>query len=256
MSVALAHHVDGPPDAPPVFLAPSLGTTWEMWDDLASELADRYRVVRFDTRGHGRSPVPPGPCTMLDLASDVEALADSLGVERFAIVGLSLGGAIAQQLAITSPSRITAAVLCCTVPVFGDPSGWLERAELVRSSGMSALAEANKGRWFNDRFRAEQPEAVDRMISMITSVDPEGYASCCEALSGFDVRDQLGRIAAPTRVVAGADDPVATVSGCEQMAAAIPGADLVVIDDASHIANLAQPAEFLLAVSEHLEKHL
>jgi 3-oxoadipate enol-lactonase len=256
MSVALAHLDEGPPDAPAVLLAPSLGTTWEMWDDVAASLAGDYRVVRFDTRGHGRSPVPAGPYTVVDLASDVEALADSLGVAQFALVGLSLGGAIGQQLAITSPSRVTAAVLCCTVPVFGDPTGWLERAALVRASGMSVLAEATKGRWFNERFRAEHPEEVDRMIAMITSVDPEGYASCCEALAGFDVRDQLGRIAAPTRIVAGADDPVATVPACGQMSASIPGSDLVVIDDASHIANVAQPEEFLRAVTEHLEKHL
>jgi 3-oxoadipate enol-lactonase len=256
MCVALAHCTDGPPDAPAVLLAPSLGTTWEMWDDLAGELSSTYRVVRFDTRGHGRSPVPPGPYTVHDLAADVEALADSLDLERFAVVGLSLGGAIAQQLALTSPSRVTAAVLCCTVPVFGDPSAWAERAALVRSSGMSVLAEATKGRWFNERFRAEHPDQVDRMISMITAVDPEGYASCCEALGGFDVRDQLGRIAAPTRIVAGADDPVATVPACGQMAAAIPGAELVVIEDASHIANVAQPEEFRRAVTEHLDKHL
>ncbi len=256
MSVALAHLDEGPPDGQPVFLAPSLGTTWEMWDDVAASLAGAYRVVRFDTRGHGRSPVPPGPYTMHDLAADVEALADALDIERFAVVGLSLGGAIAQQLALTSPARITAAVLCCTVPVFGDPSGWVERAALVRSSGMSVLAEATKGRWFNDRFRAEHPEQVDRFIDMITGVDAEGYASCCEALGGFDVRDQLGRISAPTRVVAGADDPVCTLPACGEMAAAIPGADLVVIDDASHIASAAQPEEFLRAVTEHLDKHL
>jgi 3-oxoadipate enol-lactonase len=256
MTIALAHRSDGPPDAPAVFLAPSLGTTWEMWDDLAGELSSAYRVVRFDTRGHGRSPVPPGPYTMHDLASDVEVLADFLGIERFAVVGLSLGGAIAQQLALTSPARVTAAVLCCTVPVFGDPSSWAERAALVRASGMSVLAEATKGRWFNERFRTEHPDRVDRMIAMITAVDPEGYASCCEAIGGFDVRDQLGRIAAPTRVIAGADDPVATVPACGQLAAAIPGADLVVVEDASHIASEAQPEEFRRAVTEHLDKHL
>jgi 3-oxoadipate enol-lactonase len=256
MTVALAHRSDGPPDAPVVFLAPSLGTTWEMWDGLASELSSTYHVVRFDTRGHGRSPVPPGPYTMVDLASDVEALADSLDIERFAVVGLSLGGAIAQQLALTSPSRLTAAVLCCTVPVFGDPAGWAERAALVRSSGMSVLAEPTKGRWFNQRFRSEQPDQVDRFIDMITGMDAEGYASCCEALAGFDVTDQLGRIAVPTRVVAGADDQVATVAACGQMSAAIPGADLVVIEDASHIASAAQPEEFRRAVTEHLDKHL
>jgi 3-oxoadipate enol-lactonase len=256
MSVALAHRIDGPPDAPAVVLAPSLGTTWEMWDAEAEELAETYRVVRFDTRGHGRSPVPPGPYAVDDLAADVLALAHSLDIDRFAFVGLSLGGAIGQQLALTAPERLSAAVLCCAVPKFGDASGWSERAELVRSSGMSVLAEPTKGRWFTQAFRDEHPDDVDRFIDMITGVDAEGYASCCEALAGFDVRDRLGQITVPTRVVAGSDDPVATVPACGQMAAAIPGADLVVIDEASHIASVEQPEAFHRAVAEHLERHL
>jgi 3-oxoadipate enol-lactonase len=255
MSVPLAHRVDGPPDAPAVLLAPSLGTTWEMWDELAAALTSTYRVVRFDTRGHGRSPVPAGPWTVVDLAGDVLALADTLGIERFGFVGLSLGGAIGQTLGVTAPERLASAVLCCTVPVFGDPTMWAERATQVRAEGMGALAEATKDRWFTPGFRAAHPDVVDRFVAMLTGVDPEGYAACCEALGGFDLRDQLGRIATPTRVVAGAEDPVATLEACTAMADAIPGADLVVIDDASHIASAAQPAAFHAAVLEHLDRH-
>lgn len=256
MSVPLAHRVDGPVDAPAVLLSPSLGTTWEMWDELAGALSSSYRVVRFDTRGHGRSPVPPGPYALTDLAADVLALADSLGIERFGFVGLSLGGAIGQALALTAPSRLAAVVLCCTAPVLGDPATWAERAALVRAEGMSVLAEPTKGRWFTDGFRAEHPEQVDRFVDMITGVDPEGYAACCEALAGFDVRERLGRISTPTRVVAGAQDPVATPDACRAMADAIPGADLVMIQDASHIASVAQPEAFRTAVTQHLERHL
>jgi 3-oxoadipate enol-lactonase len=213
-------------------------------------------VVRYDTRGHGRSPVPPGPYTVPDLASDVLALADALDVERFGFVGLSLGGAIGQTLAVSHPDRVSAAVLCCTAPSFGDPATWTERARTVRAYGMSVMAEPTKGRWFTDEFRAAHPEQVDRFIAMITGLDPEGYASCCEAVGGFDVRDQLGRIAVPTRVVAGAEDPVATPAACGRLAAAVPGADLVILDEASHIASVARPAAFNRAVVEHLEKHL
>jgi 3-oxoadipate enol-lactonase len=256
MSVALAHRVDGPTDAPAVFLSPSLGTTWEMWEELTSVLSASYRVVRFDTRGHGRSPVPAGPYSVADLASDVLALADSLDIDRFGFVGLSLGGAIGQTLALTAPSRVAAAVLCCTVPAFGDPATWTDRAALVRAEGMAVLAEPTKGRWFTDGFRSAHPEQVDRFIAMITGLDPEGYASCCEALAGFDLRDRLGAIASPTRVVAASDDPVATPDACAAMAEAIPGADLVMIADASHIASVAQPEAFNHAVTEHLERHL
>ena len=255
MTVALAHRVDGPLDAPVVLLGPSLGTTWEMWDDLAAALAPAYRVVRYDTRGHGRSPSPRGPYTVDGLAADVLALVDSLGVDRFAFVGLSLGGAIAQTLAAAHGDRLSAAVLCCTVPVFGSPDAWHERAALVRSSGMGALAEATRGRWFTDGFRATQPDRVERLIAMLTGTDPEGYAACCEALAGFDMTARLPGITVPVRVVAGAGDGVAPPHSCETMAASIPGADLVVLDDASHLASAEQPSAFHSAVLEHLERH-
>jgi 3-oxoadipate enol-lactonase len=256
MTVALAHHVEGSDSAPAVFLSPSLGTTWEMWDPLATALSASYRVVRFDTRGHGRSPVPTGPYSVPELAADVVALADSLGVDRFGFVGLSLGGAIGQQLAVSHPSRVAAAVLACTVPSFGDPATWTDRAEQVRSSGMAGLAEPTRGRWFTDGFRTAHPDVVERHVTMLTGTDPEGYASCCEALSGFDLWDRLAEITVPVRVLAAADDPVASVAACSRMASAIPGADLVVIEDASHMANAAQPEAFRAGTVEHLERHL
>lgn len=256
MSVTLAHRVDGPSSAPAVILSPSLGTTWEMWDELTGVLAASYRVVRLDTRGHGRSPVPTGPYSVAELTSDVVALADALGIERFGFVGLSLGGAVGQTLAVSHPARLTAAVLCCTVPSFGDPTTWTERAALVRASGMDVLAEPTRGRWFTDGFRSTHPEQVDRFVAMLTGVAPEGYASCCEALGGFDAWSALGGIDLPVRVVAGAHDTVAPPSTCAEMASAIAGADLVVIEDASHIASAAQPEAFGAAVTEHLGRHL
>lgn len=255
MTVELAHRVDGPSSAPVVVLGPSLGTTWEMWDELTEVLAASYQVVRYDTRGHGRSPVPSGPYAVDELADDVLALLDSLGVDRFAMVGLSLGGAIAQTLAGRNPSRLTAGVLCCTAPVFGEPATWHERAATVRESGLSGLVEATKGRWFTDELRATSPDQVDRFMGMLTGVEPEGYAACCEALGGFDSRTWLPRIDVPVRVVVGALDPVAPVDVCTVMAEAIPGADLVVVPATSHIATVAG-APFERAVTEHLSRHL
>lgn len=255
-TVELRHYEQGPSDAPPVFLAPSLGTTLGMWDDLALALATTYRVVRFDTRGHGASPVPDGPYTTSELAADVVALADSLGIDRFAMVGLSLGGAIAQTLALEHPDRLTALVLCCTGPSFGEPDGWRERAATVRTEGMGFLVEPTKGRWFTPGFLDSHPEEVARLIEMIASTPPEGYAACCDALAAYDCTAQLGTITAPTRVVIGAQDPVSPPEVSRLLAEDIPDADLVIIDDASHIANVAQPEAFNAAVLEHLEKHL
>jgi 3-oxoadipate enol-lactonase len=252
--VRLAHRVDGPADGPPVVLAPSLGTTLEMWDGLVGTLAERYRVVRVDTRGHGRSPVPDGPYTMAGLADDVVAVADELGLDRFAFVGLSLGGAIGQLLALEYPQRLGALVLCCTVPKFGEPAGWLDRAAQVRAEGMEVLAEPTRGRWFTDDFRDRHPDEVERLIAMITTTPVAGYAACCEALAGFDVGERLDRVSAPTRVIAAEHDQAAPVDQVREMRARIPGADLLVLDGASHIANVADPKRFDAAVLEHLER--
>lgn len=255
-TVELKHYEQGPLDASVVVLAPSLGTTLAMWDDLAEKLADDYRVIRFDTRGNGASPAPPGPYSMSELAADVVALADSLEIGRFAFVGISLGGAVGQALALEHPDRITALVLCCTGPSFGEPETWRERAAQVREEGMGFLAEPTKERWFTPEFRTSHPQDVDRMIDMLTNTAPEGYAACCDALASYDVWDRLGEIRVPTRVIAGAEDPVSPPSVAQAMVEALPQADLVVLEDASHIASVAQPEKFDAAVLEHLKRHL
>jgi 3-oxoadipate enol-lactonase len=256
VAVDLHHVVTGPADAPAVLLGPSLGTTLEMWDDLAEALAGEYRVVRFDTRGHGKSPVPAGPYTVADLVADVVGLADALGIDRFAYVGLSLGGLVGQALAADHPERVSALVLACTGPSFGDPSAWRERAARVRAEGMGWLVEPTRGRWFTPEFVAEHPDRADRLLDMIASVDPEGYASCCDAIAAADLAPRLGEIAAPTRVVVGDQDPVSPPSVGQVLVDGIPDADLVVVEDASHIANVARPAAFDAAVLEHLRRHL
>jgi 3-oxoadipate enol-lactonase len=255
VSVELAHRVDGAPDGPPVVLAPSLGTTLQMWDGLTSVLASRYRVVRFDTRGHGASPVPEGPYSTAELADDVVGVADRLGLERFAFVGLSLGGAIGQTLAIAHPDRVASLVLACTGPKFGDPQGWKDRAAQVRAEGMGFLAEPTKARWFTPEFVAAHPDRVDPVLEMLLHTDPGGYAACCDALAAYDVTDRLGDITAPTRVIAGSEDPVSPPSVAQELVAGIPDADLVELDGVAHIANIANPVEFDAAVLEHLERH-
>ena len=256
-AVRLAHREEGPAHGPPVVLAPSLGTTLELWDGLAAAaLVEHYRVVRFDTRGHGGSPAPAGPYTVSELAGDVVRLADELGLDRFAVVGLSLGGAIGQLLALEHPERLTALVLCCTVPKFGESSGWRDRAAQVRAEGMQVLAEPTRGRWFTDEFRDRHPDTVERLLAMLTGTPVEGYAACCEALAAFDVRTELHRVGVPTRVIAAEHDGAAPVDEVRDLCARIPGADLVVLDGVSHIANVAAPERFDEAVLQHLKGSL
>lgn len=245
---------EGPHDAPVVFLGGSLGTTLAMWDGLVAPLADKYRVVRFDTRGHGSSPIPPGPYSIQELAADVVMLADDLDIDRFAYVGLSLGGAIGQTLAVEHPGRLTSLVLCCTAPVLGDPVTWHERSARVTAEGMAWLVETIKERWFTPSFIASHPERVKGILDMLATTSPLGYAACCDAIASYDLRQRIGEIEIPTRVIAGAQDPVTPPEVTQLLAEAISGADHVVIAEAAHIANVTRPEQFNAAVFEHLDR--
>jgi 3-oxoadipate enol-lactonase / 4-carboxymuconolactone decarboxylase len=249
----LHHVVDGPPDARVVVLGSSLGTTHEMWAPQVPVLARHFRVVRYDRRGHGRSPLPDGPTTLDDLGADIVELVDTLGAERVSFVGLSLGGLEGMWLALNAPDRVDRLALCCTTASFRPREGWIERATLVRSKGMAAIAEAVLGRWFRPRFHADRPEEVERYRSMLLSTPPEGYAACCDTLADADLTSRVGAITAPTLVLTGADDPAVPPDVGAALAASIPGADHVVVDDAAHMANVEQPEAFTAALLAHLD---
>lgn len=249
----IPHHVvTGVPDGPPLVLCNSLGTTLEMWDPQLPALEERFRVVRYDRRGHGRSPVQPGPTTIDDLGGDALVLLDHVGLERVSFCGLSIGGAVGMWLAERAPQRLDRLVLCCTRPAFPPPEQWAERAALVRSDGVGAVAEAALGRWFTPGFHAAHPDVIGRFRSMLVETPAEGYAACCEALGALDLRPGLGGITAPTLVVTGAADPVAPPGSGDELADAIPGARHAVVAGAAHIANVEQPERFTELLLSHL----
>lgn len=250
-SVRLHHTVAGG-TGPAVLLGPSLGTTGELWRELAADLSQDHRVVSLDLRGHGRSPVPPGPYTVEGLAADVVATADELGLDRFAYVGLSIGGAVGQVLGLDHSDRLSSLVLCSTAPVFGAAATWTDRAAQVRRDGLEPLVDATTERWFTPAYRSAQPDRVAWVMDMFRATPVEGYAGCCEALAAYDVTDRLGQVAVPTRVVAGADDPGTPPQVGRLIADSVPGADLVVLEGAAHIANVAVPDAFNAAVRDHL----
>jgi 3-oxoadipate enol-lactonase len=248
----LAYRFDGPADAPVLVLGPSLGTRLEMWDAQVRVLARSWRVLRYDLRGHGGSPVLPGPSTVAELAGDVLALLDALGLPEVAYCGISLGGAIGQQLATHQPGRIRTLVLCCTAARFGEPAAWRERAGLVRAAGPEPLLAASARRWFTPSFAASRPDEVARLLGMLRGTPAEGYASCCDALASFDLRGELARIAVPSHVVAGADDPSTPVRMAEELADGIPHAQLTVIPRAAHLANVERPEAVTAAIEAAL----
>ena len=254
MSAEDVHHVvEGPADAPVVVLGGSLGSTLEMWDAQVPALTGRFRVVRYDARGHGRSPVPAGPYVLDDLVDDLLALLDRLEVQRAHLVGLSLGGMTAMRLAAREPSRVDRLALLCTSARFPTSSPWAERAVTVRAEGTAAIAAAVVDRWFTPQRRAADPALVDRMRAMVAATPAEGYASCCAAIQHMDLTADLPRIGAPTLALAGADDPATPPEHLAAIADAVPGARLLVLPQAAHLANVERPAEVNAALLAHLD---
>jgi 3-oxoadipate enol-lactonase len=252
--MTLYHRLDGPDDAPALVFSSSLGTTHELWDEQADALATSFRVLRYDHRGHGRSEVPPGPYTVEQLATDVIELFDRLGLASVTFCGLSLGGAVGMWLSSRAPERVDRLVLCCTSARFAEPAFWLERARTVRERGVAAVADVVLERWFTSRFRAQEPETVERFRALLLSTPREGYAACCDALARWDFHDELRTIVAPTVVVVAEDDPSTPPAHGELIASAVPGAELVVVRAAAHLANVEQPQAVTTAIAEHAQR--
>ncbi len=213
-----------------------------MWVHQHPVLRGR-RVVAVEHPGHAGAPV-----TEVSQVSDLAArVLDEVGSERFSFVGLSLGGAVGLQLALGVPSRIERLVLACTSARFGEPQQWLDRAALVRAEGLEAIVDPVLARWFTPAFTD-----VGRFRSMFLSVDPEGYARCCEALASLDAREALESIATPTLVIAGAEDPTSPPDEMAALARAMPNARFEVIAGAGHLANVEGADEFNRLLREYL----
>jgi len=250
--IEVAATVGGPPRAPTVVLSNSLGSTPAMWDPQFPALVERLRVVRYDHRGHGESPVPPAPYELADLGADAIALLDRLGLERVHWCGLSLGGMVGMWMAINTPERIDRLVLCCTSARLGPAQMWMDRAATVRAEGVRAIADAGLERWLSPAFMEREPEAAARVKAMLIATPAEGYAACCGVIERMDQVDELDRIGAPTLVVAGAEDPATPPDHAELIASRIPGARLEIVPDARHLATIEQPAAMTDLILGHL----
>jgi 3-oxoadipate enol-lactonase len=255
VSVCELHYErEGAADAPALVLGSSLGTTLEMWDPQVPQLRAGHDLVRFDHRGHGRSPVPSGPYSIDELGTDVLRLLDVMELARVSYCGLSLGGMVGMWLAINAPERIDRLVLLCTSAHLPPASGWHERAATVRSAGSSEpIADAVLGRWFTEPFKREHPDVVARHRRMVADTPPEGYAACCEAIAALDLRDRLPRIVAPTLVIGAAQDPSTPPEHQRAIAAAVPGARLEILDPCAHLASVERAELVSMLIAEHLK---
>ena len=252
-AVPVSYSVAGPADAPVVVLSNSLGATRGMWDPQVPALAERYRVVTYDTRGHGESPAPAGPYTIDDLTDDVIAVLDEVGASRAHVIGLSLGGMTGMRLAARNPERVNRLALLCT-SAKTDPQPFLDRAAAVRSGGTAPLAPTIVGRWLTPPYAAEHPELAARLEGMIAGCDDEGYAACAEVVARIDLREDLTRITAPTLVISGADDLALPPEHQQAIAAGIAGAELLSVSPGAHLANLERTPEITGALLGHLDE--
>ncbi len=238
----LFYRWDGPEGSPTLVMSNSLGTTHAMWEPQIADLSEHFRVLRYDSRGHGSSDVPPGPYDIALLARDVLALLDALELDRVQFCGLSIGGMVGMWLAANAPARIERLVLSNTSAHIGTPELWNSRIEAVRQGGMKALADTVIERWFTPRFRESSPHTVERIREMLLATPPEGYAACVAAVRDMNQRESLARITAPTLVICGTQDPATPPEDGRFVAQNVSGARLVELE-ASHLSNIeAAPA--------------
>ncbi|MFI5962060.1 alpha/beta fold hydrolase [Streptomyces asoensis] len=246
----LQYRFDGPEDAPVLILAPSLGTTWHMWDRQVPELAQQWRVFRFDLPGHGGAPAYPAG-SVSDLAGRLLATLDALGVQRFGYAGCAFGGAVGVELALRHPERVASLALIAASPRFGTADEFRQRGVIVRTNGLDPIARSSPDRWFTSGFAAAQPAITEWAVQMVRTTDPGCYIAACEALAAFDVRAEIGAIGVPTLVLVGSDDQVTGPAEARTLVAGIPDARLAVVPGASHLVPVEQPA----AVTDLLVRH-
>lgn len=252
----LNYRFDGPDDLPVLVLSNSLGTSLGMWDAQVPAFTDHFRVLRYDTRGHGGSSITPGSYSIEQLGHDVLAMVDSLGIDRFAFCGLSMGGLIGQWIGIHAGERLTRLVICNTGAKIGTDQVWNDRIETVLNGGeraMHNMRDASIARWFTPAFAKEQPAQVARITQMIAETSPQGYAANCAAVRDADFREQLERIKVPTLVVCGSRDPVTTPEHGRFIQAQIANAELLELE-AAHLSCVEAGDAFTQPVLDFLRR--
>ena len=240
---SIHYRFDGPEGAPVLLLSNSLGTNLQMWAPQIGAFAEHFRVLRYDSRGHGQSAVTPGPYGIAQLGGDAIALLDALAIDRACFCGLSKGGMIGIWLAINAGSRFDRLIVANTAAKIGTAELWNARIENVRSGGMAAIADAVIERWFTARFRERDPASVSAVRQMLLTTTPQGYIACCAAVRDMDQRAELGQITRPLLVIAGSHDGSTPPADTRAVADAVPKARYVELDS-SHLSNIEQPERF------------
>jgi 3-oxoadipate enol-lactonase len=249
--VAINYRIEGPAGAPVLLLSNSLGTSLEAWEPQVEALRDTFQVLRYDTRGHGKSSVPPGPYSIAQLGADVVHLLDHLGIDRAHMCGLSMGGITAMWIAIHHPGRVDRLVLSNTAAWIGPSSNWTDRAAAVERDGVAPIASAVVARWLTAEYALSYREHVAALEAMLSATPQAGYAASCLAVRDNDLRGDVARIRAPTLVISGSADLPTPPADGQFLAAQIPGARFVELR-AAHLSNQELPEEFSALLCEFL----
>ncbi len=247
----LHYQIEGREGAPWLTFCNSLGTDLSMWDAQAGALADQYRILRYDRRGHGQSGSPPGLYTVAELGADVLALWDHLGIERSHFCGLSIGGLTGQWLGVNAGDRLQTLTVAATAAKIGNAEGWATRIAQVQAEGLAPMVDGTRERWFTPGFSASHAAVVDAVLARFIATDAAGYAGCCNAVGQADFRDQLGRIGVPVLAIAGLDDPVCSPAELQAIADGVADGRYVGVDG-RHICNIESPEAFTAALSAFL----
>ncbi len=249
----IAYRFDGPKDGRVLLATSSLMANGSMWDLNVPAFADRYRVLRYDKRGHGGSGVSPGPYSIAQLADDAAGLLDALGIEKAHFMGLSIGGMIGQQLGARYPERIYSLSLCNTASEMPPRNLWEERFEIARTQGIAGLVDGTIQRWFTAPFIERAPQEIEKVRQMILGTDVNGYIACGSAVRDMAQSTMLLKIKTPTLVLSGRYDPACTVEQGTVLHRLIDGSKMVVLEDAAHLSNIEQPAAFNRTVREFID---
>ena len=235
--------LEGQSGAPVLLFSNSLGANYSMWDLQAREFHKKFRILRYDTRGHGQSSATPGPYSIEQLAKDVLALLDALDLDRVHFCGLSMGGMIGMWLGVNAPERLNKLILCNTGATIGNLEAWNARIEAVRKNGMKSIVSAVVERWFSPAFRQKSPAIISNTCKMIEEANADGYSACCAAVRDFDFRGQLSGVRTPTLVIAGAHDPATPPADGRFLAQQIPSARYAELN-AAHLSNIEDKDRF------------
>lgn len=250
----IAYRVDGAENAQPLVFISSLGTSLQMWDAQTETLGQSLRVIRFDTRGHGASEAPTGPCTIEQYAADLLTLLDTLGIVRAHICGLSLGGMIAQWCAIYHPERVMSATFANTAARIGSEQSWDARIAAIQSGGLESIRSAVLARFLSEEYRRNQPESTQRISDMLMATSPTGYIAACMSLRSADLRPHIPAVRVPTLILAGELDESTPPDQARELHAAIARSKLVIFPATAHLSNIERPTEFSTLLREFIQQ--